>query len=139
MREHIKDIPILCKYFINKFNEEEYFEIKKISPQVLEIFKKYDWPGNVRELKHVIERAAFLCKGDSIELKDCQFFLDKINNSKNIMKNKDSLRNIKNDSEKNAIIAALEKSKNNKTKAALLLNINRSLLYFKMKKYDIEQ
>ena len=55
------------------------------------------------------------------------------------MKNKDSLRNIKNDSEKNAIIAALEKSKNNKTKAALLLNINRSLLYFKMKKYDIEQ
>lgn len=139
LREHIKDIPILCKYFINKFNEEEYFEIKKISPQVLEIFKKYDWPGNVRELKHVIERAAFLCKGDSIELKDCQFFLDKINNSKNIMKNKDSLRNIKNDSEKNAIIAALEKSKNNKTKAALLLNINRSLLYFKMKKYDIEQ
>lgn len=139
LREHIKDIPILCKYFINKFNEEEYFEIKEISPQVLEIFKKYDWPGNVRELKHVIERAAFLCKGDSIELKDCQFFLDKINTSKNSVKNKSSLKNIKNDSEKNAIIEALKKSKNNKTKAAALLNINRSLLYFKMKKYDIEQ
>ncbi|BBA52758.1 sigma-54-dependent Fis family transcriptional regulator [uncultured Fusobacterium sp.] len=138
LRHHTNDIPILCKYFINKFNEEEYFEIKEISSQVLEIFKNYSWPGNVRELKHTIERAAFLCKGDKIELKNCQFFLDKKNNFENNSIINNSLKNIKDDSEKNAIITALEKSKNNKTKAAALLNINRSLLYSKLKKFDID-
>lgn len=138
LRYHTKDIPVLCKYFINKFNEEEYFEIKEISSQVLEIFKTYNWPGNIRELKHTVERAAFLCKEDKIKLKDCQFFLDKKNNFEKTNINNNSLKNIKDDSEKTAIIKALESSKNNKTKAAALLNINRSLLYSKLKKFGID-
>lgn len=65
-------------------------------------------------------------------------FLDKKNNFENNSIINNSLKNIKDDSEKNAIITALEKSKNNKTKAAALLNINRSLLYSKLKKFDID-
>lgn len=141
LRSHLEDITILCKYFIEKMNKEEYTKITKISPEVLELFKKYRWAGNIRELEHVIERAAFLCKEGEIKLEHCNFFIKKVESekeNKNNINEVGSLKGATSDSEKNLIIEALEKSNWNKTKAAFLLNINRSLLYSKMNKYGIK-
>lgn len=140
LREHIEDIPILCEYFIKKINEEELTEITGISEEVLEIFKEYKWPGNIRELEHIIERASFLCKKGIIKLEHCKFFIDKLETNKDVImkEEKNSLKEVAYNSEKSAILEALKISKNNRTKAALLLGINRSLLYSKMKKYGIK-
>ena len=140
LREHIEDIPILCEYFIRKINEEELTKIDGISEDVLKIFKQYEWFGNIRELEHTVERASFLCKKGIIKPEHCKFFIDKFEKEKKFIKNQkdNTLKEITSDSEKNAIIEALKISKNNKTKAASLLGINRSLLYSKMNKYGIK-
>lgn len=141
LREHLEDIPILCEHFIKKINQEELTEIEGISQDVLKIFSQYKWLGNIRELEHTLERAAFLCKKGVIKIEHCKFLIDKFQEEKSNTKDDDknnSLKKITCDSEKNAIIEALKEAKNNKTKAASLLGINRSLLYSKMNKYGIK-
>ena len=141
LRDHKEDIPALCEYFIKKVNEEEFTKIEKVSPEILKLFYDYSWKGNVRELEHTIERAAFICKKGIIEISHCNFFAEKLEKEKNSDKTKhDSklLKGITDTSEKNAIVDAIEQSDGNKTKAALLLGINRSLLYSKMKKYGLK-
>lgn len=139
LKNHIEDIPILCEHFIKKSNEENLLKITGISKEVVSIFEKYDWPGNIRELEHTIERAAFLCKKGIIKKEHCKFFVDKLKDKRNLnFENKlINLKDISLESEKNAIIEALKISNGNKTKAAALLGINRSLLYSKLTKHKI--
>ncbi len=139
LRERLADIPALSSHFINKINSIEMLNVKGISENVLNIFKKYSWPGNVRELEHTIHRAAVLCKDNIIQEKHCNFFIDKVykNKYKNTSKN-NSLKSMTSSIEINAIIDALNKSHGNKSEAAKLLNIDRSLLYSKIKKYNID-
>ena len=56
LRERIQDIPELCLYFLERYNMQEYKNVKGISREVLELFSQYSWPGNIRELEHVMER-----------------------------------------------------------------------------------
>ncbi|GAX61380.1 sigma 54 response regulator protein ntrC [Candidatus Scalindua japonica] len=60
LRDRKEDIPLLTKYFIEKYNERENKRIKGISPDVEDGFYQYHWPGNIRELENVIERAITL-------------------------------------------------------------------------------
>lgn len=138
LRERLDDIPALCNYFIDKINSIEMLSIKGISKDVLTIFKKYNWPGNVRELEYTIYRAAVLCKNNIIQEHHCKFFIDRIYKTKLGISKFDSLKGLTCNTEINAIKEALIKSNGNKSKAAKLLNIDRSLLYSKMKKYNIK-
>lgn len=138
LRERLTDIPALCNHFIDKINSLEMLSVKGISEDVLNIFKEYNWPGNVRELEHTIHRAAVLCKDNIIQEKHCKFFKDKIYTNKIKYTSIDnSLKSMTSNTEINAIIDALNKSHGNKSEAAKLLNIDRSLLYSKIKKYNI--
>lgn len=139
LRERLTDIPVLCNHFIDKINSMEMLSVKGISEDVLNKFKEYNWPGNVRELEHTIHRAVILCKDNVIQEKHCKFFIDKLYQTKIKSISRDnSLKNITSNTEINAIIVALNKSHGNKSEAAKLLNIDRSLLYSKIKKYNID-
>lgn len=139
LRERLTDIPVLCNHFIDKINSMEMLSVKGISEDVLNKFKEYNWPGNVRELEHTIHRAVILCKDNVIQEKHCKFFIDKLYQAKIKSISRDnSLKNITSNTEINAIIVALNKSHGNKSEAAKLLNIDRSLLYSKIKKYNID-
>lgn len=139
LRDRLTDIPALCKHFIDKINSLEMLSVKGISEDVINIFKEYNWPGNVRELEHTIHRAAVLCRDNIIQEKHCKFFKDKIYKNKIKYTSLDnSLKSMTSNTEINAIIDALNKTHGNKSEAAKLLNIDRSLLYSKIKKYNIE-
>jgi PAS domain S-box-containing protein len=139
LSEHLDDIPLLCDFFIKRLNSENNYKIEGISSNVLNLFSQYNWPGNIRELEHVIERASLLCKTGTIQLNHCDFIMAKIRRSKDsTMITGETLKDRTNIVERNSIIDALEKSGGNKTKAAKLLNIDRSILYDKIKKYNID-
>ncbi|KIL42582.1 sigma-54-dependent Fis family transcriptional regulator [Jeotgalibacillus soli] len=59
LRQRKKDIPAICHYFINNFNERFQTKIEEVSHEVISLFTQYEWPGNVRELEHVIEASMF--------------------------------------------------------------------------------
>jgi two-component system response regulator PilR (NtrC family) len=60
LRKRKEDIPILTKYFIEKYSKEFGKEIKKISAYAMELLMEYEFPGNVRELENIIERSVAL-------------------------------------------------------------------------------
>lgn len=138
LRERISDIPALCKHFIAKVNSLEELNIQGISEDVINIFQKYSWPGNIRELEHTVHRASVLCKDGIILEKHCRFFNNQVIKINTNRTNDNSLKGLTTSMEISAIKNALKNTRGNKSEAAKILNIDRSLLYSKIKKYNIE-
>ena len=97
---------------------------------------RYDWQGNVRELFNVLERTMSTLDGDTIHLQDLPFYLYR-NQTKFSQDRRSPLKDVQSRTEKEAILSALKETSYNKAGAAKLLGIHRTLLYKKMKKYDI--
>ena len=127
-----EDLMIFSEFFLEKSNQELNKNIIGFSPEVVAIFQNYRWPGNLRELQNCIKRATLLSQGDFIEKSalPVEFFQDDSNKNSNDF----SLS----ENEKEAILEALNQTKNNKSEAARLLKINRKTLYNKLKLYDID-
>jgi formate hydrogenlyase transcriptional activator len=62
LRERREDIPLLVRYFVQKYARRLHKRIGTIPAQVMAGLMAYHWPGNVRELEHVIERAVILSR-----------------------------------------------------------------------------
>ena len=140
LREIKEDIPLIFSHFLNKFSRKKQIPDIGITPEVLKAIQLYAWPGNIRELKNVVERATIICQGNQIKLNDLpanfienQFTMPSINTASIGM----SLKELLEETERQAIINALKKTGNNKAKAAELLKIHRTGLYQKSKKYNI--
>lgn len=139
LRDRTEDIPILAEHFLHIYVPKNKKDIKGISAQAMDLLLKYRWPGNVRELENAIEHAVVLCSGNYITERELPLRIkkqkeqidNKIEHQSSFMDN--SLEEL----EKKAIIAALEKTKGNKSKAARLLKITRRTLYLKMQKYGL--
>ena len=77
LKDRIEDIPILCKYFIEKICKEHGIKQKEISSKAIDDLKKMKWTGNIRELRNVLERLIILCdKG--IELEDIKKYVSAV-------------------------------------------------------------
>lgn len=63
LRERRQDIPLLVRYFVDKYSRQLFRKIETIPPDVMRALKRWDWPGNIRELENFIERAVILTKG----------------------------------------------------------------------------
>src|ERR671916_1068734 len=70
LRERTEDIPLLCTYFVDKFNERYRKSIKGISSPAYHLLIRNRWPGNVRELENAIERAVLVAKGTEVVVSD---------------------------------------------------------------------
>jgi len=66
LRERQSDIPMLSKYFIERFCRDLNKKPLSLAPSAVEELAKYQWPGNIRELQNCIERAVILTEGDTI-------------------------------------------------------------------------
>jgi len=140
LREIKEDIPLIFSHFLNKFRRKEQRPDIGITPEVLEAIQLYPWPGNVRELKNVVERATIICQGNQIKLNDLPIcFTEKqlVNSFITTASTGMSLKDLIEAAERQAIINALKETGNNKAKAAKLLDIHRTGLYQKTKKYNI--
>jgi transcriptional regulator with PAS, ATPase and Fis domain len=132
LRERKDDIPVLAPHFLQKFSREKGKEITGFFSEVMEIFLSHSWPGNVRELENVIEHAIIIAKQDKILPKDLpQYLLQRPLATHEFTTLQDY--------EKNLILKTLEETNWNKHRAAKRLNINRSTLYGKMKRYGLEK
>ena len=141
LRERPEDIPLLAGHFLKKYSRENNKEIKGFTPEAMQLLTAYNWPGNVRQLENIIESAVVLTQSDMIgvadlpaELKDesrqfksaVDMLPDNINLSESLEKIEAAL-----------IKRALVKSNFVQVKAAKMLGISKSLLQYKMKKYNI--
>ncbi len=133
LRERVEDIPLLAEHFVNQFRRRMGKDIEGLTPQALNKLIKYPWPGNVRELENAIERAFVIAKGKYITTDDLSF-LD-VNNAKFTTPPAMSLSEI----EKQHILNVLKECDYNISRAAKILDIDRTTLYNKMKKYGISK
>ena len=64
--DRTEDIPLLCDYFIDRFNVKLGKKITGIAPAAMSLLLQHNWPGNVRELENLIERAVIMAETDVI-------------------------------------------------------------------------
>jgi len=69
LRQRKEEIPSLVVHFLQVFNRK-YKQVKRISPEVIDLFMEYDWPGNVRELENLMERLVVITPSDTITVQD---------------------------------------------------------------------
>ncbi|ABK62406.1 sigma-54-dependent Fis family transcriptional regulator [Clostridium novyi] len=127
------DIEILVNYFINILDMKNNRKSEKVSKSYIKKLLSHSWGGNVRELRNVIERDYYLNDIDELleSVKD-----EKENSDKQIEKiGINSMDMVESEAIKNA----LKECNGNKVKACRLLNIGRSTLYRKIKKYNINE
>jgi two-component system response regulator AtoC len=70
LAERKEDIPALVGLFVRKYNQRTGTSLTGVTPRALQALVDHPWPGNIRELRYVVERAAMMCEGESIDLAD---------------------------------------------------------------------
>ncbi len=138
LRERAADLELFVNHFIQTSNTELDRKVERVSGEVMDLFYRYDWPGNLRELKNVIKRMVLLSPGKTAEKEHLpdEMLSALTNPASNAGPD---LKAFQESNEKELIIQALTQAKNNKSKAARLLNIDRKTLYYKMERYGIEK
>lgn len=131
LRERKEDIQLIAEHFLKGLNTKMGRDIQGISKEALQLLKNYEFPGNVRELRNLMERAVILCN-DS-ELQATHFSIIKSFSSTRKTIDTFDLEEI----EKATIIRALEKTNQNKSEAARLLNIEWNALHRRLQKYNL--
>ncbi|MDX1707285.1 MAG: sigma 54-interacting transcriptional regulator [Desulfobacterales bacterium] len=138
LRRRKSDIIPLARHFLKQIADEANLSEISLDNIAAKALKKYTWPGNVRELSNVLERALSSMESDRIHLCDLPFYVSRM--QKTLPEHNHSAIDIKGvqaRAERDAIRYALKETRHNKAQAAKLLGIHRTLLYKKMKKYDI--
>lgn len=136
LRERPKDIIPLARHLLKNMAISANRPQKNIEKNAADELKKYNWPGNARELSNVLERAMYSSDNNTIYKGDLPFNLDytTLNPGKT---SRPTLKNAQSQAQVKVIYQALAKTNYNKAKAAKLLGIHRTLLYKKMKEYNI--
>ncbi len=140
LRERKEDIPVLAEHFTRELCKKNNFPEKGISPEAMKILQNQRWTGNVRELKNFIERLVIMVPGEEINIHSLKPFLSAAKSQfDDLLDLSNSFQEFKEKAEKTFILKQLEVNSWNISKTADILGIQRSHLYGKMKKYDIEK
>ncbi len=136
LRKRAEDIPELAHYFLRRFTAETGKKIHGFTPAAMEQLVRYRWPGNVRELKNVIERAVVLSTGATID--QGELLLSKLptagDTAELTLPGRVQTCSLA-DLERQHIMAILQHTSWNKSRAASILGIERSTLDRKIRRY----
>ncbi|MDM7925653.1 MAG: sigma-54 dependent transcriptional regulator, partial [bacterium] len=136
LRERREDIRLLADHFIRRMSSQMRKPGVTLSEDGLRILESYDWPGNVRELENVLERALVLSDDNRIGSENLSFLssgLEGMDVAKDGMDLDATLEAV----ERRLLEKAMSLSGGVKARAAKLLNIKESALYYKLEKYGI--
>ncbi len=156
LRQRLGDIPLLSEAFLKKITQEMGRKVAGFTPDAMDLMRRYTWPGNVRELENAIERAVVLTKRPLITPDDLpQQLLDAVQSptalsptrsaenwgapaAANIPWKPTPLHLALEAPEKAILLAALKANNWNRQITAEQLDINRTTLYKKMKRYGLD-
>jgi Nif-specific regulatory protein len=152
LRDRLEDLPVLVQHFITKFARQMGSSPSPTSPEAIAKLQEYNWPGNVRELENIIERATILAKGQPLAAQHLDFGRRTHTSAPTAATSSGpvavvapapaddgkSLAERLLESERKEIVAAVEKSRGNIASAARTLGINRSTLYYRLRKHGLE-
>lgn len=142
LRERKDDIELLAKAFLQKFVQKTGRLINGFTDEAIEILREYAWPGNVRELQNTIERTVILCRNEVVKASDIQ--LSTLSSrftvpQAEVIRSGDYRELSLADIEQQHILATLDHTEWNKSRAAQILGIERSTLDRKLKRYHVSR
>ena len=136
LRERRQDIPYLVRKMTGFEHERTGCVLEKISEEGMELLKRHDWPGNVREIRNFCERICILCErpvaGD-VEVRQALPGIPVKEDAADMMHKDTGLAG----AERQALVEALERFGYNRARTAAYLEIDKSTLWRKMKKYNL--
>ena len=151
LRDRPSDIPLLAEHFVQKYAPGAGKKVRGIDAGAAAALAAYPWPGNVRELENVIERALILTRGAEVSAADLEFTRRPSAapagataapaTASSAPRPTDGARPLSerlHEQERAAIVAAIDGAQGNIAHAARALGINRSTLYYRMRKHGLE-
>jgi two-component system response regulator AtoC len=140
LRERREDIGLLVDHFITRNNARFGTHIRGVDPEARRLLLEYAWPGNVRELENSIERAMVLSEREVLGVDDLPERLREAKDpiAMHLGSTELSIKKTARVIEEILIRRALQKTRGNRTKAALVLEISHRALLYKIKDYGIE-
>lgn len=140
LRERTEDIPILIEHFTKDISIKHKKPVTKFSDDAIHILQNQSWTGNVRELRNIVERIIIIVDKKEISAKDIEFmFAGNQQSVDQLVDMSNSFQEFKEKAERVFILKQLRANDWNISKTAEILEIQRSHLYNKMKKYGIEK
>jgi len=137
LRDRRDDIPLLTQFFTHKFSRKFAKTVKGVTTPVLGALMRYDWPGNVRELENLIQRMIILAEGDKIDIDvlppELQQTGEVVGRALDYI-SPQSLEEV----EAYFIKKTLRETEGDRALTAEILGINKSTLWRKIKKYQLE-
>ena len=144
LRDRKEDIVELATHFVRHYRKAFRKEIDFLPNNILDLLLQHDWPGNVRELENVIQRAVLMAKGNMITEQELVFddgsrrksrndYFGEIVNSSPPLTLKDAVAKFESD----VISHVLREVKGNVVEAAMQLDIGKTALYDKIKRFKI--
>ena len=134
------DIPLLADYFMKVYAEEYGHRLKVVDDEARAVLQSHTWPGNVRELRNVIERLVIMVPGERIGRSDLTFLHGGTASAMTSNEVEDivlSLQEARERFERDYIVSALAENQGNISRAAIVLGVERSNLYRKMRAFGI--
>jgi Nif-specific regulatory protein len=149
LRDRVEDIPRLVEHFVAKFNRTTGKQVRGFDAGALAALQQYSWPGNVRELENVVERAIIICKNSEVAAADLDFGRRAAAHNAGAPtpvpvavatagSAGKPLQARLHEQEKSEIVAAIDRNQGNIAGAARALGINRSTLYYRLRKHGLE-
>ena len=140
LRERLEDIPILIEHFADDITKKHKKGTVNFNVDAIQFLKSLNWSGNVRELRNIVERIIIIVDKREIDKKDIEFlFAPGQASMDDIIDGSNSFQEFKEKAERAFILKQLNINNWNISKTAEMLEIQRSHLYNKMKKYEIEK
>lgn len=133
LRERVGDASLLAHAFLKRFAKEQNRRSLSLTEDALRSIEAHRWPGNIRELENCIKRAVIMADGNTVAADDLG--LAPVNPAEDAPSL--DLREVRDQAEKRAVIAALARANDNVMKAAELLGVSRPTLYDLMKRLGI--
>ena len=138
LKDRPEDVLLFANFFLDQANRELERNLIGFDLESSQALQAYSWPGNLRQLKNIVKRATLLATGEFITMNELGDELVEASQKEDTdIFIKENLQLHDEETEKRCIINALQQTRNNKTKAAILLKIDRKTLYNKLKQYNI--
>jgi two-component system NtrC family response regulator len=131
LRERREDVLFLAQFFLDRYSSELRRGNIAFSRRAKQALQRYDWPGNVRELDHHVQRALLMSNGRLLRAADLGLSTEDDTEPR-------SLRAVREATDREAILNALQRNSGNISKAARELRISRPSLHDLLRKYRID-